>query len=1077
LGIFTNVGVAKSIEAQNNQGFKILPTSFAVSDLKTTPLLPSQTTQNSGTWYAGPIASRVVVNDHTIKFVCTIPPGVIPANNTRVVREIYINGIDTNSVPFLFCVGQTSTDVLYDPSGTVTLELEISLTNADLSSQIVFAYTQATELLDHNTDPGAHPDILQAINKAGIFLKAGAVPFAYAGQNFDEKANFAGTAAQGTCASVTYLADFNGPAGNGIGLVFDGIKTVNQTVTTWNNANPSNTISFAPGAAGNNVPAAGNLTLAGGTLLVSQGDLVYRDVDGFYKKGLADGSIKQRVVGTADITARVVRGGGFQGISTGFPIGTELYLHDTIAGAFKSSPTAVKVGVVMSTTSIYLASFGGGSGGLSQQFDAVVSDSPGFRFFPTTQQAVTATPDGGKILVDKFEDVATTIATQSKELTFVFNGPQRGWRRDSGATAEHKLTFSQVPTSGTFRIEWNGYESSDLPYNAPNSSIEAFFNSLIAPVIPGFTGVVVSGNYTTGILINFQDNNNYPLPTFTFAGRNKIQRLNLSAVPDNGTFKFQFNAQETAFVAYNDDNIQVENYLEALSAIQDIDLTGGFGSSYFQIEFVNADGRQPQNDITTTSNTLERLGVPVTFSSVVIQTGKFPASNLKAGLVPVVITATTTQAGAPVGPGTCVQVTKDGTRFLGNGTVEGFDVGIDLNSSVDVDIELNFFQTTLPVLATGLSPNKDFHTQKSFGMPVQVIRTVGQYGQYLTIDDAYSAANPGDLIQVLEDQSISTPKVWTKEIEIEFLNNAKLIPGILLASPVVTLGNKIRTRNLWLSLLVSGTWTTAFSFQGNRGHHSNLQLELSGSGVFVTNAFVVESGASQIYCEGALLIGTATLTNYIVNNSGVVSHNFQIRDKDNGTYLDLLNRGAPVQEQPTGVVNGINNLFTLSTSPQSASAIVVFVDGISRVRGAHWQFLSPNQISFYPSFIPQPGQDVYVYYPVTSLYAPSANGRATPLDVTDENILIESSVNRLEFGSNLVATQLSPGVVKIDSTGGGPGGDLQNISVDPTPDTDANHSLGTSVKRWKDLFLRDKTTGDTYRLEVDNGVLQAVLVP
>lgn len=63
------------------------------------------------------------------------------------------------------------------------------------------------------------------------------------------------------------------------------------------------------------------------------------------------------------------------------------------------------------------------------------------------------------------------------------------------------------------------------------------------------------------------------------------------------------------------------------------------------------------------------------------------------------------------------------------------------------------------------------------------------------------------------------------------------------------------------------------------------------------------------------------------------------------------------------------------------------------------------------------------------------------------------------------------------STSGGGSVDLTNITVDITPQVAGNKSLGTSIKPWKDVFLKDKVTSTIYMLEISDGVLQAAIVP
>ncbi|MGZ3779907.1 MAG: hypothetical protein ACXVCY_04665, partial [Pseudobdellovibrionaceae bacterium] len=79
----------------------------------------------------------------------------------------------------------------------------------------------------------------------------------------------------------------------------------------------------------------------------------------------------------------------------------------------------------------------------------------------------------------------------------------------------------------------------------------------------------------------------------------------------------------------------------------------------------------------------------------------------------------------------------------------------------------------------------------------------------------------------------------------------------------------------------------------------------------------------------------------------------------------------------------------------------------------------------------------------------------------------------IDFPANLpLNTKIT---VRKERTGGsgGSGGstDLTNIFVSPQPAADGGHALGSSIKGWDALFLKDRTTGTKIALFVDNGVL------
>ena len=69
-------------------------------------------------------------------------------------------------------------------------------------------------------------------------------------------------------------------------------------------------------------------------------------------------------------------------------------------------------------------------------------------------------------------------------------------------------------------------------------------------------------------------------------------------------------------------------------------------------------------------------------------------------------------------------------------------------------------------------------------------------------------------------------------------------------------------------------------------------------------------------------------------------------------------------------------------------------------------------------------------------------------------------------------------LIRDERTGGGGGGtDLENITVNPQPSVAAGQTVGTIVRPWSSVFLKDKITTQVYELEVVNGTFAVTLVP
>lgn len=705
LGLFTSIGISKSIDAANNEGFYIFPKEFGVSR-NTGPLDVSRTSPNSGEWYKSAVSSRVVVDDNTVKIICTIPQG--SSLVAEEVREIYLYAEDSGSNEFLLALGQPTETILYDPDGTITLELQISLIDIDLTANYIFNNTIATELAEHITDPNAHPEYIIAMAKAGIFVEGGGIPFANAGQTFAANVEFDGTKAVASAGGINFSSKFNGTEGNAIVLEFDAAKTVDEVVLDWNNANPDNMATHD--GVGTEVLPTQTVSLSTGSYVVNDKDVVYRDVDGLYKQAVGDGTIRAKAVGVANRDARCVNHYGlldYDTVSNGFVVGDIIYLSGSVEGTFDVLNNGIGLGIVLKDGLILFTGFSGNSDvNISQTFDAIVTNVSGLGLFESTQLAIDAVPNYGRILIDKLEEVKDTISTNGKTLEFVTNGVSKGWTKFLGEVSSFRIDFDAVPDNGTWRMEWNGQESADLAYNANAAAVEAEFN-----LFSGHTGVTVTGDYSSGFVFEFLDEVPQPIPTFIDPGLNEIQRFNFSNIPDDGTIQFEHEGNPTLNFPWDDDATDLELALEALPSISDVGVSGSFAAQYFQIEFqggVLVDGLQPKSEITAIMTDLDQSTVPTQvngttvtpISPITVQQGKFPASNTRIGVNPVAITVTQVSAGEAIGPDLLFELDAPDVRFNGYGLVQDFAIGFDINDQDRAVIALQFENVDLPIKST-----------------------------------------------------------------------------------------------------------------------------------------------------------------------------------------------------------------------------------------------------------------------------------------------------------------------------------------------------------------------------------------
>lgn len=899
LGLFTNEGISKTINAQGNTGFKIYPESFSISR-DTASLVVTRTAQNSGTWFTAPISGRTVVDHNTIKIICTIPPE--SALVVEDVKEVCVFAKDADGNDFLLALGQPTEEILYDPTGTVTLELQISLADVDLTSIYVFNNTKAVEIDAHATDPNAHPEVMAVLAKYGITVEGGAYAKERMGQPIEFPVEFEGTKSTFTHDGVVWTSKYNGNELNGVAVVFDGLKSNDDIRADFNAAHYPNTIEHD--GVGSAVSVAGSKTLVGGTYSLAEKDIVYKDEDGVYKRAFADGSAKSRIAGIAYLAKKLVVGHGHVDINSGLPAGSPLYLSGTTAGKITNFNTNISIGVSLGDFIFFTGYAGDASASVSQEFDAVVTDAAGIGQFPTTQQAIDFVPNNGRILIRKQEIVKHTLDTKNKNLTIVANHADAGWKRFLGQPTKFKILFNDMPTRGTWRMEWEGQESNDIPFygddgvtnrilhsedlahaywnrtalsgvianaaiahdgklrankiqedgtdslhtlgksvavisgkkytyslrakkaqrsrviidlsdttfgsgayavfdldtgtivSAPtvgntkimdegdgwyrcfytviatSSAADGFsygpttaindstylgvigngiyitdvmvnegdavsylasntINGVYPPayiivetefnLFNGHNGVTVTGNYTNGFEVVFNDLQLYTLPTFNFAGLNEIQKFNFSDVPDNGTFRLEFEDDQTVNYAFNDNITQMNEIVNDLVSLQNVEVTGSFASG-FTYEFKGGwlvDGNKEMPVLKAVTNFLHKNGVQIDINgesdallptdAIVIQKGKAPATNLYNDSTLVTIQAQFTQLGEEIGPDRLMDVDSPILKIEGMGLIEDFREGLVLkNANTILTLQARTLLVDKPILLANRLPTVNF---------------------------------------------------------------------------------------------------------------------------------------------------------------------------------------------------------------------------------------------------------------------------------------------------------------------------------------------------------------------------------
>ena len=232
--------------------------------------------------------------------------------------------------------------------------------------------------------------------------------------------------------------------------------------------------------------------------------------------------------------------------------------------------------------------------------------------------------------------------------------------------------------------------------------------------------MTVTGDFTSGFTFTSNDLDNYPLPTFVFAGINETQRFDFSNIPNDGTVQFEHEGNPSLNFPWDDNAADLKIALEALASISEVNVTGGFGSQFFEIEFTGGfleEGNQEQalikaimTDLDLTGATTDINGTSIVpIDASVVQKGKKPASNLYNGTTLITISTVLVQTGEQVGPDTAMNIDSTNLSVNGLGKFENFVNGIILdNAATKIVLEAYFPGTTFPVETLSKLPGNDY---------------------------------------------------------------------------------------------------------------------------------------------------------------------------------------------------------------------------------------------------------------------------------------------------------------------------------------------------------------------------------
>lgn len=176
----------------------------------------------------------------------------------------------------------------------------------------------------------------------------------------------------------------------------------------------------------------------------------------------------------------------------------------------------------------------------------------------------------------------------------------------NASTEVQHISFTTVPTSGTWRLEFGLEETVDFAFNANAAAVAAALNALV-----GLSSVTVDGNYGAGFDVTFggaDSNKSQPPITLISSGQNEINCIYFDLTPNVGSWQLQFDSIQTGFLAHNITNAALKTALEGLASIGvgNVNVVTGISGEKYRVEFIGALAKQPLTPkiLILTSNTM-----------------------------------------------------------------------------------------------------------------------------------------------------------------------------------------------------------------------------------------------------------------------------------------------------------------------------------------------------------------------------------------------------------------------------------------------------------------------------------------
>ena len=160
------------------------------------------------------------------------------------------------------------------------------------------------------------------------------------------------------------------------------------------------------------------------------------------------------------------------------------------------------------------------------------------------------------------------------------------------------------------------------------------------------------------------------------------------------------------------------------------------------------------------------------------------------------------------------------------------------------------------------------------------------------------------------------------------------------------------------------------NYEVTQSHAANTTLIMPGVD-YSTAAY--DSNLIDVFLNGQLLLSGTTpqaaagAVDYSVVASGSLKVGFNLEADDNVSSI-IINNGAAtgatsmiLNESPTGLINGINDSFTLASTPSPSTSLMLFINGQLITQTTDYT-LATNMITFDASAIPMTGDILLATY-------------------------------------------------------------------------------------------------------------------